>query len=123
MAKIIKRAGIVFLVLVISLLLILGCMLAVNTATEDKNAELQNNDGNIQETAEKSYTLSGTCSQMATTWNEAVTYSKNNSSAPIDVILGGDWTAQIDSEYTTAFGRGTGFSRGKLNIDKEVKEK
>ena len=120
MAKIIKRAGIVFLVLVISLLLILGCMFAVNTATEDKNAELQNNDGNIQETAEKSYTLSGTCSQMATTWNEAVTYSKNNSSAPIDVILGGDWTAQIDSEYTTAFGTGTGFSRGKLYIDKEV---
>ena len=120
MAKIIKRAGIVFLVLVISLLLILGCMLAVNTATEDKNAELQNNDGNIQETAEKSYTLSGTCSQMATTWNEAVTYSKNNSSAPVDVILGGDWTAQSDSDYTTAFGTGTGFSSGKLYIGKEV---
>ncbi len=38
MAKIIKRAGIVFLVLVISLLLILGCMFAVNTVTEGKNA-------------------------------------------------------------------------------------
>ena len=121
MAKIIKRAGIVFLVLVISLLLILGCMLAVNTATEDKNAELQNNDGNIQETADKSYTLSGTCSQMAATWSEAVTYSKNNNSAPVDVILGGDWTAaQSHDEYITAFGEGTGFNYGKIYISSGV---
>ena len=117
MAKIIKRAGIVFLALVISLLLILGCMFAVNTATEDKNAELQNNDGNIQETAEKSYTLSGTCSQMAATWNEAVTYSRNNSSARVDVTLGGNWTAQSNSTYVTAFGTGAGFYEGKIYIN------
>ena len=117
MAKIIKRAGIVFLVLVISLLSILGCMLAVNTATEDKNAELQNNDGNIQEAAEKSYTLSGTCSQMAATWNEAVTYSRNNSSARVDVTLGADWIAQSNSTYVTAFGTGVGFYEGKIYIN------
>ena len=121
MAKIIKRVGIVFFVLVISLLLILGCMLAVNTASENKNAELQNNDGNIQETADKSYTLSGTCEQMAATWSEAVTYSKNNNSAPVDVILGGDWTAaQSHDEYITAFGEGTGFNYGKIYISSGV---
>ena len=117
MAKIIKRAGILFLVLVIFLLLILGCMFAVNTATVDKNAELQNNDGNIQETAEKSYTLSGTCSQMAATWNEAVTYSRNNSSAMVNVTLGGNWTAQSNSTYVTAFGTGVGFYEGKIYIN------
>ena len=109
MAKIIKRAGILFLVLVIFLLLILGCMFAVNTATVDKNAELQNNDGNVQETADKSYTLSGTCSQMAATWNTAIAYSKNNSAVNVNVTLGGNWTAQSDSTYTTSFGTGDGF--------------
>ncbi len=121
MAKIIKRAGIVFLVLVISLLLILGCMLAVNTATEDKNAVLQNNDGNIQETADKSYTLSGTCSQMAATWNTAIAYSKNNSAVNVNVTLGGNWTAQSDSTYTTSFGTGDGFSKGRILVPSGTK--
>lgn len=78
---------------------------------------MQNNDGNIQETAEKSYTLSGTCSQMATTWNETVTYSKNNSSARVNVTLGGNWTAQSNSTYVTAFGTGAGFYEGKIYIN------
>ena len=42
---------------------------------------------------QKNYTLSGTNSQMATTWNEAVKYSVENN-VNVKVVLGANWTAQ-----------------------------
>ncbi len=99
MAKIIKRVGIVFFVLVISFLLILGCVFAVNTVTKDKNAEIQNNEENVQTTAAKTYTLSGTCAQMAATWNEAIQYSKDNA-VYVDVKLNGNWIASNNGLYS-----------------------
>ena len=115
MAKIIKRVGIVFFVLVISFLLILGCVFAVNSATKDKNAEIQNNDGNVQTTAAKTYTLSGTCAQMAAKWNEAISYSKAQR-ALVQVDLHSDWTAVTDSTYGTSFGTGVGFDSGRIYV-------
>ena len=99
MAKIIKRVGIVFFVLVISFLLILGCVFAVNSATKDKNAEIQNNDGNVQTTAANTYILSGTCAQMAATWNTAVQYSKDND-VEVTVELNGNWIASNNGLYS-----------------------
>ena len=106
MAKSIKRVVMIFFVLVISCLLIVGCIFASNLI---QNNSLDAEDS-MQSTADKSYTLTGTESQVAATWNEAVTYSKNNSGVNVNVTLGTDWTS------TSGFGTGAGFSEGRIWI-------
>ncbi len=118
MAKIIKRVGIVFFVLVISFLLILGCVFAVNSATKDKNAEIQNNDGNVQTTAANTYILSGTCAQMAATWNTAVQYSKDND-VEVTVELNGNWIASnngLYSDFNPSNLSGAGFDNRRICV-------
>ena len=114
MAKIIKRVGIVFFVLVISFLLILGCVFAVNSATKDKNAEIQNNEGNVQTTADKTYNIDY-YSNKESVWNEAIQYSINNK-ALVQVNLYTIWIAATDSNYGTSFGTGVGFSAGRIYV-------
>ena len=103
MAKIIKRVGIVFFVLVISFLLILGCVFAVNTVKQD--SDLGNNvDNNIQPVASKSYNLSGSCAAMYDTWQEAANYSQSNNGALVSLTLKNNWEANPDSSFGTSFG-------------------
>ncbi len=102
MAKIIKRVGIVFFVLVISFLLILGCVFAVNTVKQD--SDLGNNvDNNIQPVASKSYNLSGSCATMYNTWQEAANYSKANSGALVSLTLKNNWNAEVNSYGSSSF--------------------
>ena len=106
MAKIIKRVGIVFFVLVISFLLILGCVFAVNTVKLD--SDLGNNvDNNIQPVASKSYNLSGSCATMYNTWQEAANYSKANSGALVELTLKNDWEAVLGGSKGSSFGSTT----------------
>ena len=103
MAKVIKKVGTVFFVLVISFLLILGCVFAVNTVKQ--NSDLDNNaDNNIQPVASKTYSLSGSCATMYNTWQEAANYSKANSGALVSLTLKNNWEAYPDSSFGTSFG-------------------
>ncbi len=109
MTKYIKRAGTVFFVLVISLLLFIGIILTLNATNSNEDfSDLENKD--IQTVAEKYYSLSGSTYDKANTWNEAVTYSVNNS-ATVEVRLLSDWTTEYDrSIYVYTFGFGSGFT-------------
>ena len=82
----------------------IGVTLGISNAKEVTGTLLgsSNKIENVQTTAAKNYTLSGTNSQMATTWNEAVKYSVENN-VNVKVVLGANWTAQSDATLTTTF--------------------
>ena len=103
MAKIIKRVGIVFFVLVISFLLILGCVFAVNTVKQD--SDLDNNaDNNVQPVASKTYNLLGSCATKYNTWQEAANYSVSNNGALVELTLKSNWIADVNSYGSSSFG-------------------
>ncbi len=105
MAKAIKRVGVSFFVLVIFCLFIVGMIVDINTTNVNANLNAENlQNNNISAIADKSYTLTGSCAQMATKWNEAVKYSIDNDGVNVHIVLGNDWIAQSDSTYTTSFG-------------------
>ena len=122
MAKIIKRVGIVFFVLVISFLLIMGCLFA-SDVIKDKtdNTNLDNMAKDVQTTADVTYTLPGSYSENVRIWNEAVQYSQNNGLTNVLVKLNGNWTATTHDTYGTSFGSGSGFSNGRIHVPSNSK--
>ena len=142
MAKCIKRAGIVFFVLVLSLLLAVGTICAtgvvennsnsiVNTNSqnnifEDSNASTDFSAGNIGlpsnsktyevPKADFEFELSGNFSEMSAKWNEIFAFSEKTIQT-IKVTLKNDWIAEDHVEYETYFGDGTGFINGAIYYD------
>ena len=119
MAKAIKRVGVIFLAVAIICLMAIGVILGVNNAKSETASSLNLNneiENNLQIAVDKSYTLSGTNAQMAETWNEAVKYSRDNGGVNVNVTLNANWTAQSNSEYTTSFGEGVGFGKGRVYV-------
>ena len=132
MTKVIKRVGIVFFVLVISCLLITGCLLVrsltvsedfMNTKTESSlsaSSDESNATGLVAQNAD--YILKGTRSQIAEEWNKAVNDSYTNK-RNVKVVLESDWKAEvIDSSQFPKFGKGTGFESmsGSIYVSKGV---
>ena len=117
MAKAIKRVGVIFFAVAIICLMAIGVILGISDAKGVTKNLLgsSNKIENVQTTAAKNYTLSGTNSQMATTWNEAVKYSVENN-VNVKVVLGANWTAQSDATLTTTFGSGDGFRDGRILV-------
>ena len=121
MAKAIKRVGVMLFVVAIICLMAVGVLLGnnaikINSYLNGGNAEENYAANNIATIADKSYTLTGSCSQMATKWNEAVKYSIDNSGANVIVSLGNNWIAQSDSTYTTSFGTAN-FAQGDSDLN------
>jgi len=142
MAKYIKRAGIVFFVLVLSLLLTVGtiCVTGVvennsnsivntnsqNNIFEDSNASTDFSAGNIGlpsnsktyevPKADFEFELSGNFSEMSAKWNEIFAFSEKTIQT-IKVTLKNDWIAEDHVEYETYFGDGTGFINGAIYYD------
>ncbi len=109
MTKYIKRAGIVFFAIVLSLLLFIGIILTLNATNSNEDySDLENDD--IQTVANVSYALSGDTYEKANTWSTAINYSVNNN-VQVDVILTSDWTTEYDRNlYVNIFGFGSGFT-------------
>ena len=119
MAKAIKRVGVIFLAVAIICLMAIGVILGINGAKCETTSSLNLNneiENNLQMAVDKSYTLSGTNAQIAETWNEAVKYSRENGGVNVNVTLNANWTAQSNSEYTTSFGEGVGFGKGRVYV-------
>ncbi len=114
MAKCIKRAGIIFFVLVISCLLIVG----VNTLSKanSNNGNILDLNNNLQLAADNSVILAGSNVQKTKIWNDAIDYSLNNNGVNVKVILNSDWIAENSATLTTTFGEGVGFEDGALFI-------
>ena len=124
MAKIIKKVGIVFFVLVISLLLAVSCATIIYNESCNDNMINHNGTAEVLEVNEQSslmatnsdYVLKGDCSQMADTWNTAVVDSYNNKRSVI-ITMESDWVAaKSDNVYVTEFGTGVGFDEGKIRV-------
>ncbi len=116
MAKCIKRAGIIFFVLVISCLLIVG----VNTLSKanSNNGNILDLNNNLQLAADNSVILADSNVQKTKIWNDAIDYSLNNNGVNVKVILNSDWIAENSATLTTSFGEGLGFEYGALIIPK-----
>ena len=135
MAKIIKRAGMIFFVSVISCLIALGCILTMQVAESNNNgivnADTQNNIYTSQNIEDSSYTVpkaevpevpksdyeyelghkanctnQTTCTCMQDIWNSAVQKSLDTGKN-VKVTLLNDWIAYNDSKHS--FGVGVGF--------------
>ena len=90
MAKCIKRAGIVFFAIVLSLLLFIGIILTLNATNSNENfSDLENDD--IQTIADKNYYLDGNDEAKAEIWNEAVAYSVDNKKSVEVRLYSSDW--------------------------------
>ena len=107
MAKCIKRAGLVFFAIVLSLLLFIGIILTLNATNSNENfSDLENDD--IQTVADKQYDLTGDTYAKKDLWNEAVAYSVDNKKS-VEVKLLSDWTSVFMGDGTQ-FGYGNGFT-------------
>ena len=121
MTKHARKAGNIIFVLVISFLLIMGCLFASDTIKDKTdNTNLDNMANTLQTTADVTYTLPGNFSDNERIWNEAVQYSQNNGTINVLVKLNGNWTAATDSSYRTSFGLGIGFSDGRIYVPSGV---
>ena len=117
MTKHARKAGNIIFVLVISFLLIMGCLFASDTIKDKTdNTNLDNMAKDVQTTADVTYTLPGNFSDNERIWNEAVQYSKNNGLTNVLVKLNGNWTVATNSTYGTSFGSGSGFSNGRIYV-------
>ena len=117
MTKHARKAGNIIFVLVISFLLIMGCVFASDTIKgKTDNTNLDNMANTLQTTADVTYTLPGNFSDNERIWNEAVQYSQNNGTTNVLVKLNGNWTAATNSTYGTSFGSGSGFSNGRIYV-------
>ncbi len=126
MAKIIKRVGIVFFVLVISFLLVVSCA-TISDIESWKDNSINNGSTELLEVnAESSqsslmaknsdYVLKGDCSQMADIWNAAILDSYNNRRS-VKITMESDWVAaKSDNDNVTEFGTGVGFEEGKIRV-------
>ena len=80
MAKIIKRVGIVFFVLVISCLIMIGCVVAANTANNNGFEKGENQSAMVDSSSKETpvfQELSGaTCAAMATNWDTIIHNAK-----------------------------------------------
>ncbi len=136
MIKNIKRVGIIFLVVAIVCLMAIGC-LSVNSVTSSGNnvtgSNLSNAQNNISAdvedneqkesaseevvipSADRVYTLTGDCDSMADGWQKAVKESEETGSI-VKVILGNNWTAKEETEFTTSFGTGYAFEKGIIVV-------
>ncbi len=104
MAKIIKRAGIIFFVLVISCLLIVGCALSFNIKSNDNNLINGAVDSESTADVEENYDfeLTGNSANMAAIWKDAVTAALSTRSIKVKVLE--DWTAPNTTDGATSFG-------------------
>ena len=105
MAKIIKRAGIIFFVLVISCLLIVGCALSFNINSNDNNLINGAVDSESTADVEENYDfeLTGNSANMAAIWKDAVTAALSTRSIKVKVLE--DWTAPNTTDGATCFCR------------------
>ena len=118
MAKLIKRVGIVILMIVVTCLLLVSSMLVINVTENDGIVAVTGNKNNISSsdskvgsgspipaipTAEKEYILQGSNDEMHVIWTEANQYSVDNS-AKVKVTLANDWIADINNDYAIATG-------------------
>ncbi len=107
MAKCIKRAGIVFFVVVLSLLITLGFVLAVS---KKDNGSLYDNTASSEIALDNEETydfeLNGNTTQIATQWKAAITAAllPENSGKTIKVNLLSNWIAAKTAEGSTSFG-------------------
>ncbi len=143
MAKCIKRVGIVFFVLVLSLLLALGTICVtgvvennsnsiVNTNSQNNILVNENNESVSIENDELSlpsnsttheipkseyvFELSGTCTQIADGWTKA-TQKSLETGKNVKVVLMNDWVAEANSTYTTSFGNTNAFNVGRISVN------
>ena len=111
MAKIIRKVGRIFFPIVISILLVAGCLFSINNMAIDKNDNSQNlNNQNNESTVADSastFELSGTNTQMATKWSEAISYANANKGTNVTVKLLNDWHAPTTGNHE--FGTGAAF--------------
>ena len=147
MAKLIKRVGIVILMIVVTCLLLISSMLVINV-TEDSNkiasADSQINisteesDGkDVTYSGNKGYTIptadievdlnhkdgctdTTACTCMQDGWNEITTKSSNTNKL-VKVILQNHWSAREDANFITSFGEGFGFDNGRIYLQENVK--
>ena len=107
MAKIIKRVGIIFFVLVISCLVIMGCVVATNTANNNGFEQGENQSAMADSSKETPVfqELSGaTCTAMATNWDTIIQNAKKGNNK-VYVKLMNNWTAAITADgVQTSFG-------------------
>ncbi len=143
MAKCIKRAGIVFFVLVLSLLLAVGAMCVTDVVEKNSNSIVNTNSQNnilVNENnesvggekgelslpsnstsyeipkSEYVFELSGTSAQMADGWTKA-TQKSLETGKNVKVILMNDWVAEANSTYTTSFGDTNAFNVGRISVN------
>ncbi len=108
MAKIIKRVGIVFFVLVISCLIMIGCVVATNTANNNGFEKGENQSAMVDSSSKETpvfQELSGaTCAAMATNWDTIIQNAKKGNNKAY-VKLMNNWTAAITADgVQTSFG-------------------
>ncbi len=121
MTKHARKAGNIIFVLVISFLLIMGCLFASDTIKDKTdNTNLDNMAKDVQTTADVTYTLPGSYSENARIWNEAIDYALANTSSNVLVKLNGNWTATTHATFGTTFGGGSGFSNGRIYVPKKA---
>ena len=120
MAKIIKKVGIIFFVLVISCLLVVGCLFAsTNIALQTETLKTQSSGEIVdsEKATDVGYTpdviLTGTTDEKATLWSGAIQKSFDGNNKEIKVLLESDWVAHED---TCFFGVGKGFYSGSGSI-------
>ena len=113
MAKIIKRVGIIFFVLVISCLLVVGCLFAssnIALQTETLKTQSSGEIADSEKATDVGYTpdviLTGTTDEKAALWSGAIQKSFDGNNKEIKVLLESDWVAHED---TCFFGVGKGF--------------
>ncbi|MDE6967124.1 MAG: hypothetical protein K2P12_00575, partial [Clostridia bacterium] len=115
MVKRIKGAFEIVAILVLSCLLLIGCLFALNFSTGNNSATI--NKSNVQILAEHEIIINGTNDDKANKWNEAIEYSISNDGVNVNVVLEDNWTAKdVVEAYHTSFGTGTGFSNGMILI-------
>ena len=108
MAKIIKKVGIIFFVLVISCLIMIGCVVATNTANNNGFEKGENQSAMVDSSSKETpvfQELSGaTCAAMATNWDTIIQNAKNGNNK-VYVKLMNNWTAAITTDgVQTSFG-------------------
>ena len=125
MTKHARKAGKIIFVLVISFLLIMGCLFASDTIkVKTDNTNSDNMAKDVQTTADKSFTINGYFSSCYNSWNEAVQYSLDNNGVNVNVEIFQDWNATTPSTVgdnaanKTSFGSGVGFSYGRICVPK-----
>ncbi len=115
MTKHARKAGNIIFVLVISFLLIMGCLFASDTIkVKTDNTNLDNMANTLQTTADKSYNVSG-----ENTWKAAIDYAVANPKSNVLIKLTASFNAQPHQGFVQSFNintYGEGFSNGRLRI-------